>query len=150
MPFAGYSTFQACVSANKDKKDPKAYCGSIMHEVEGARIPVSLDPKLKMDGQKIYGVTEVYSLEDASKNPITINPAKGDVVETILHEQLHAVDPMMDHEKVYKMAAHIEESMTLPQMAKVLLDTHDRAMNPVHRREMTHTRAGNVISSHIK
>lgn len=150
MPFAGYRNFAACVAANRDKRDPQAYCGAIMHEVEGARIPVSEDRKLKMDGQKIYGVTHIHSLEDASKNPITINPKAGDVVETILHEQLHAVDPLMDHEKVYDIAAKIEESMTLPQMAKVLLDTHERAMNTPPKRDIKYTVASKVISTSVK
>lgn len=35
MPFAGYKDFNACVQANKNKGDPKAYCGHIMHQVEG-------------------------------------------------------------------------------------------------------------------
>ena len=29
MPFGGYKDFAACVAANSDKNDPKAYCGSI-------------------------------------------------------------------------------------------------------------------------
>jgi len=34
MPFAGYTDFDDCVSKNRDKKDPKAYCATIMREVE--------------------------------------------------------------------------------------------------------------------
>lgn len=33
-PFAGYKDFEACVAANKDKRDPEAYCGKIKHQVE--------------------------------------------------------------------------------------------------------------------
>jgi phage portal protein BeeE len=33
-PFAGYRDFKACVIANRDKKDPKAYCAEIMHRSE--------------------------------------------------------------------------------------------------------------------
>ena len=29
MPFAGYEDFAACVAANGDKDDPKAYCGAL-------------------------------------------------------------------------------------------------------------------------
>ena len=32
--FAGYENFAACVSANQDKQDPEAYCGSIQSSVE--------------------------------------------------------------------------------------------------------------------
>ena len=35
MPFAGYSDFDSCVSANQDASDPDAYCAAIMHQVEG-------------------------------------------------------------------------------------------------------------------
>ena len=34
MPFAGYENFADCVSKNKDKGDPEAYCGKIKHETE--------------------------------------------------------------------------------------------------------------------
>ena len=34
MPFAGYTNFDDCVSRNRDKDDPDAYCGSIKHKVE--------------------------------------------------------------------------------------------------------------------
>lgn len=33
-PFAGYKDFEDCVSQNKDKNDPQAYCATIMREVE--------------------------------------------------------------------------------------------------------------------
>lgn len=35
-PFAGYRTFDSCVRANMDKRDPKAYCGAIKRKIEGA------------------------------------------------------------------------------------------------------------------
>ena len=35
MPFAGYKDFDDCVRKNADKKDPKAYCATIMRETEG-------------------------------------------------------------------------------------------------------------------
>ena len=35
MPFAGYKDFQDCVNKNKDKKNPKGYCATIMRKVEG-------------------------------------------------------------------------------------------------------------------
>lgn len=34
MPFAGYKDFDDCVEKNKDKKDPEAYCATIMRKVE--------------------------------------------------------------------------------------------------------------------
>lgn len=35
MPMGEYSSFAACVKANQDKDDPKAYCGSIYWKTEG-------------------------------------------------------------------------------------------------------------------
>lgn len=34
MPFAGYKDFDDCVAKNRDKRDPKAYCATIMRQVE--------------------------------------------------------------------------------------------------------------------
>lgn len=34
LPFAGYENHAACVAANRDKKDPDAYCATIMRAVE--------------------------------------------------------------------------------------------------------------------
>lgn len=34
MPFAGYKDFDACVRQNSNKKDPKAYCATIMKQTE--------------------------------------------------------------------------------------------------------------------
>ena len=34
MPFADYKDFADCVSRNRDKGNPDAYCGSIKHKVE--------------------------------------------------------------------------------------------------------------------
>lgn len=81
---------------------------------------------------------------------IRINPKKGDVVNTIIHEKLHDNYPEMDHEKVYENAAKIESKMTLPEMAMELLDTHAKAMNPVCKpRDMVHTEVSNIISRKV-
>jgi hypothetical protein len=37
MPFADYKDFTDCVSKNKSKDDPSAYCGYIKHQVEGGK-----------------------------------------------------------------------------------------------------------------
>jgi hypothetical protein len=39
VPFAGYENFDACVSANGDKGDAKAYCGYVKHRAEGGLAP---------------------------------------------------------------------------------------------------------------
>lgn len=35
MPFGGYQDFSDCVRKNQHKKNPEAYCASIMHQIEG-------------------------------------------------------------------------------------------------------------------
>lgn len=35
MPFGPYQNFKACISANKSKGDPEAYCATIMRKIEG-------------------------------------------------------------------------------------------------------------------
>lgn len=37
MPFAGFTNFASCVSKNRNKANPQAYCASIMHKVEGKK-----------------------------------------------------------------------------------------------------------------
>lgn len=38
MPFAGYKDFDECVSKNRDRRDPKAYCAAIERRVKRARV----------------------------------------------------------------------------------------------------------------
>jgi len=35
MPFGPYKEFSDCVRANRDKKDPEAYCATIHKEITG-------------------------------------------------------------------------------------------------------------------
>lgn len=44
MPFAGYEDFEDCVSQNRDKGDPEAYCAEVQQRVEKAAGPVMLGP----------------------------------------------------------------------------------------------------------
>lgn len=37
MPFAGYKDFDDCIRKNRDKKNPDAYCATIMRKVEEGR-----------------------------------------------------------------------------------------------------------------
>ena len=50
MPFAGYADFDACVRANSDKRDPKAYCAEIMRAVEGGK---NMPHKKKKKAKKV-------------------------------------------------------------------------------------------------
>ena len=79
-----------------------------------------------------------------------VNIKAGDVVNTIIHENLHLMDPDMPHGKVYRESDKIEGKMSLPQMAHLLMQTHVKSMYPVHRREIMYTTASKVISQVIK
>ena len=141
MPFAGYKNFADCVRQNRSKKDPQAYCGSIMHQVEDKEedFNVTIDTKIP-----------VYGLTDFRNEEIKINPKAGDVVNTIIHEKLHANYPNMPHDEVYANAAKIESKMTLPDMAKELLEVDQRSKYPKYKREIVYTEASKVIESNIK
>lgn len=153
MPFAGYKNFTDCVSKHQDKRDPHAYCAAIMHQVEGKKgmqnpLPpdyhVSVAPTQKMNGDKVYGLT------DFGKKKIKIATKPGEVLNTIIHEKLHANFPNMPHDQVYANASKIESKMTLPEMAQELLDVHERSMNPPFTRDMKHTEISNVIKREVK
>lgn len=54
MPFAGYKDFDSCVASNQDKRDPEAYCATIMRRVEGeAGVSSDTDPVAKKAIKKL-------------------------------------------------------------------------------------------------
>lgn len=112
-----------------------------MHQVEGKQEEYNIKVDTKIP---VYGDTNYRDEE------IRINPAKGDVVNTIIHEKLHANYPDMPHDEVYTNAAKIEGSMTLPDMARELLEVHERSRNPVYKREVVYTEASKVVNSNMK
>lgn len=56
MPFAGYKDFDACVRANRGKKDPQAYCAEIMRQTEKsmASVPARVF-KVDEDRRLVFG-----------------------------------------------------------------------------------------------
>ena len=123
MPFGGYKNFADCIRKNSDKKNPNAYCGSIMHAIEGKDFKMEEDTKLGNYGQTDY-----------ENQKISINPRAGDVVNTIIHEKLHADNPDMPHEEVYRKAYEMESEMSVRDMADMLNETAkdiDRGRNKV-------------------
>ena len=102
---------------------------------------IKIDTKLPVYGQTRYG---------SNDEEIVINPKKGDVVNTIIHEKLHANYPDMPHNEVYANAAKIEGKMTLPEMAKELLEVHERSKYPKYKRDIVYTEASKVIKSEVK
>lgn len=68
MPFAGYKDFNDCVRRNRSKRDPKAYCATIMRETEGKMdnlkfqkfIPIT---KIDEDKKMVYGYASTPDLD---------------------------------------------------------------------------------------
>lgn len=60
--FADYTDFADCVSKNKDKSDPDAYCGSIKHKVEDTK--KDYDPRIQKylpnDSAKAWAILEKF------------------------------------------------------------------------------------------
>ena len=50
MPFGPYKDFDDCVSKNRDKNNPQAYCGFIKHQVEDKKEAYD---KAEMEAMKI-------------------------------------------------------------------------------------------------
>ena len=81
-PFGGYTDFDACVAANKDKDDPKAYCGYIKHQVEKADLIFKKEDKKKdevklteggkqvFEEAKRYAGLEMYKSHEETKHPL--------------------------------------------------------------------------------
>lgn len=137
MPFAGYQNFAACIRANQDKKNPNAYCGSIMHAVEGKDFAVEEDTKLGNYGETNY-----------EQKVIIINPRMGDVVNTVIHEKLHAQFPDMPHEDIYKKSYEIESNMSVRNMADLLSETAKEIDGP--RKNWVRSIASKVVKTNIK
>lgn len=86
----------------------------------------------------------------SSDGTIRLNLKKGDVLDTIIHENLHMKDWGMPHSKVYPLTNRIEGNMSLREAGETFLKAHDRMLNPIYTREIHHTVASKIISSSIK
>lgn len=79
---------------------------------------------------------------------VRINTAKGDVVNTVIHELLHVEDFTKSEAQVIKESGQIEKKMGLADAGLMLLEA-SQAQAYVPPRVIHHTRAGNVISDNI-
>lgn len=84
MPFAGYSDFDACTSANSDKRDPSAYCAAIKRQAEGKfedpDEPVHIED-FKLNEAELFGLSEKTE-EWVMQDGMWINQKSGHVVYT--------------------------------------------------------------------
>ena len=82
-------------------------------------------------------------------NKVRINTAKGDVVNTVIHELLHIEDFNKSEEKVLNQANRIERKMSLGEMGQLLIEA-SQSQKPKPLREWTLTNASKVVSQNIK
>lgn len=74
MPFAGYADFAACVAANGDKDDPKAYCGALQAQTE----------KLDKEHQARFGIVKLNEAERLAFGWISVSEdANGQLLEDL-------------------------------------------------------------------
>jgi hypothetical protein len=108
---------------------------------------MELDPSVKkivIDNKlPAYGMA-------SSDGTITLNLKKGDVLDTIIHENLHMKDWGMPHSKIYPETDRIEGNMSLREAGETFLKAHDRMLNPIRTREYVRTVASKVVSSSVK
>lgn len=90
MPFGGYADFAACVAANGDKADPKAYCGAIQAAAEKA-LQEDTDKRVNQQSEKqpftvakldeaqrlVFGWASVSVTKDGSQ----LEDLQGDVID---------------------------------------------------------------------
>ena len=111
-----------------------------MHAIEGKdhEYHVEIDEQMRNFGETHY-----------HDETIKINPTRGDVVNTVIHERLHADSPEMSEDEVRRKSHEIEGEMSLSEMAGILLDTHAKSQEPKGR-EVIQTMASKVIKSEVK
>lgn len=145
MPFANFKDFADCVSKNQGKKNPQAYCASIMRQVEGTK----KKPDIVIDNRmRNFGETHVRNGEAET---IKLNVKKGNVVDTIIHERLHAENPGMSEREVRERTGKIEGTMPLVEQANLLVQTAleakgtERGKLNIHR-----TQTSKVVSRKVR
>ena len=134
MPFAGYKNFADCVSKNRNKKNPQAYCGFIMHQVEGKTQKKDIYQESKMTSKNMPLVHDLIDMMDrvdlrifkakwygqTNGRYIKTNTKKGDVVNTIVHELMHIKYPEKSEKEIQVVSAQVEGTLSMRDQAKLL------------------------------
>lgn len=79
--------------------------------------------KYKVDKQMRW-----YGYCDFENREIKINPTKGDLINSILHEELHRKHPSWDERKVVQESKKVESRLTIKQ-ARDLIDDLIKKIN---------------------
>lgn len=61
-----------------------------------------------------------YGEIDYENHVIRVNPRKGDLINTIVHEELHRTYPGWGERKIKKETKKKEQSLTIPEAMKLL------------------------------
>ncbi len=71
---------------------------------------------------KIDKTLKIYGYCDWDNKEIVINPAKGGLIDTIIHEELHRKHPYWSERKVIAKTKKIESRMSVKQARDLLND----------------------------
>lgn len=110
-PFAGYRNFADCVSKNKDKKDPKAYCATIMRKVEG---------KGYQDNPLILREFEVMTSDRLERSIVYLMKENEKKIIDLIEKEI-GKDKLMDIKSVDDVAKRIKDLITF-QGLKIISD----------------------------
>src|SRR5271157_2896266 len=69
MPMGEYTNFADCVSKNKSKDDPKAYCGYIKQQIEGGK---KKEEVMDFPEHELFHLEETLKKEVGRKYPISV------------------------------------------------------------------------------
>ena len=72
---------------------------------------------------------KMHSMGEYVDGKVKLNLKKGDVVNTVIHEKLHAEHPNLTEKQVYKKSDEIESKMSLAEMAHTLLEAHAKTQD---------------------
>jgi len=61
-----------------------------------------------------------YGESDLEKKVLKVNPKKGEVVNTMIHEKLHMAHPKMSEKEARKMSDKMEREMSIKKQAEMM------------------------------
>ena len=101
-PFAGYRNFADCVRKNQDKKDPKAYCATIMRKVEG---------KGYEDNPLILREFETIKEDRLERSIVYLMKENEKKIKELIEKEV-GVEKLMDIKSVDDIAKRIKDLVT--------------------------------------
>lgn len=99
-PFAQYVSFDDCVSKNRDKDDPEAFCAAIMDKVEGKAVKIT-DPLVLKENEKIEAPERlsdaiIYLLEKNEKivKDLVSKEINSDMIKQVKSGEVKSLDQL--------------------------------------------------------